>query len=236
MDRFGESDRPLSPQERWIAGIFLAVVLGLFAAEIWHDYQPVKLSALLIIVFWIPLLALHECGHAVVAALLHWRVQKVVIGMGRLVATFPIRNTPVEIRLLPIEGFVRCAPQDLRFPRLKQIAIYFAGPGVELLVALGVVLLVGWHRLLTPTENYSLIAWQSLALAATAGAVLNLIPQAVRTPQGLIPNDGLGILLSFFLPEQHFAQMLSEKREEEDSNLRRVRIRPPGERPSTHCG
>jgi hypothetical protein len=212
MDRFGDSDRPLSPQERWIAGVFLAVVLGLFLLEIWHDYQPVKLSALLVILFWIPLLALHECGHAVTAALLHWRVQKVVIGLGRLVATFRIRNTPVEIRLLPIEGFVRCAPQDLRFPRLKQIAIYFAGPGVELLVALGVVLGIGWNRLLTLTDNYSLIAWQSLALAATAGAVLNLIPQAVRTPHGLIPNDGLGILLSFFLPEQHFAQMLSEDR------------------------
>lgn len=212
MDRFGESDRPLSPQERWIAGIFLAVVLGLFILEIWHDYQPVKLSALLILLFWIPLPALHECGHAVMAALLHWRVQKIVIGLGRLVATFRIRDTPVEIRLLPIAGFVRCAPQDLRSPRLKNIAIYFAGPGVELLVALGVVLLVGWNRLLTLTEDYSLIAWQSLALAATAGAVLNLIPQAVRTPHGLIPNDGLGILLSFFLSEQHFAQMLSENR------------------------
>ncbi len=214
MDRFGDSDRPLSPQERWIAGIFLAVVLGLFLLEIWHDYQPVKLSALLVLLFWMPLLALHECGHAVAAALLHWRVQKVVIGLGRLVATFRIRDTPVEIRLLPIEGFVRCAPQDLRFPRLKQIAIYFAGPEVELLVALGVVLGIGWNRLLTLTDNYSLIAWQSLALAATAGAVLNLIPQAVRTPHGLIPNDGLGILLSFFLPEQHFAQMLSEDRKE----------------------
>lgn len=214
MDRFGASDRPLSPQERWMAGLFLGVVLGLFILEIWHDYQPVKLSALLIILFWIPLLALHECGHALAAALLRWRVQKIVIGLGRLVAAFRIRNTSVEIRLLPIEGFVRCAPQDLRHPRLKNIAIYFAGPGVELLIALGVVLLVGWNRLLTLTEDYGLIAWQSLALAATAGAVLNLIPQAVRTPQGLIPNDGLCILLSLFLPKQYFASMLSESRDE----------------------
>ena len=53
---------PLNSTEKWIGAIFLVVVLGLFAAEIYHDYKPVKLSALLVVLFWIPLLALHEAG------------------------------------------------------------------------------------------------------------------------------------------------------------------------------
>lgn len=71
----------------------MAVVLGLFVAEICHDYQPVKLSALLVVLFWVPLIALHEAGHAVVASLLNWYVGQVVIGMGRLLTSFRV-GTP----------------------------------------------------------------------------------------------------------------------------------------------
>jgi hypothetical protein len=60
---------PLTPEEKWTGVIFLLIVLGLFTAKICTNFQPVKLSALFVLLFWIPLLALHEAGHAVVAAL-----------------------------------------------------------------------------------------------------------------------------------------------------------------------
>src|SRR5947208_16116690 len=98
---------PLSPRDRLVYGVFLAVLLGLFAGEVCYNYEPAKLSALLVVLFWIPLLALHEAGHAVVAALLGWYVGQVVIGMGRLLGTFRVGSAVVEVRLFPVEGFVK---------------------------------------------------------------------------------------------------------------------------------
>src|SRR5947209_3064264 len=79
---------PLTPSERWIYIIALALFLGLLTAEVLINYQPVKLTILFFLLSWAPLLVLHEAGHAVVAALLGWRVERVVIGMGRVVGRF----------------------------------------------------------------------------------------------------------------------------------------------------
>src|SRR5438552_2058606 len=118
MDDPSRRQGPLTPDERWIFGIFLAGLLGRFVAEIFHNFQPVTLSALLIVLFWIPLLDLHEAGHALVAALLNWYVGQVVIGMGRRISSFRIGTAVVEIRLFPVEGFVRSVPKDLQLPQL----------------------------------------------------------------------------------------------------------------------
>jgi hypothetical protein len=206
---------PLTPRDRWLYGGFLVLLFGLFTAEICHDYQPVKLSALLVVLFWIPLLALHEAGHAVVAAMLNWYVGQVVIGMGRLVYSFRVGTAVVEIRLFPIEGFVKCVPRDLRMPQLKSALIYFAGPGVELLLAALILLVIGPDRLFTRSDEYSLIVWQSLALAAAVQGVLNLIPHLIQRPDGDIPNDGLGIIRSFMQPEAHYADMIGHTYDEQ---------------------
>jgi hypothetical protein len=198
---------PLTPSELGISVTFLVVALGLFAAEIFHNFQPIKLSALLVVLFWMPLIALHEAGHAVVAALLNWSVGQVVVGMGRTVRSFRLGRAIVELRLFPVQGFVRCVPRTIRLPQLESALIYFAGPGVELLLAAVILLLVGPTRLLTRTDDYLLIAWQSLALASVVQGVLNLIPTSIRSPSGEIPNDGLGIILSFLRPNSYYAQM-----------------------------
>jgi hypothetical protein len=194
-----------------IAGAFLAVILGLFTVEVFQNYRPAKLSALLVFLFWIPLLALHESGHAVASYLLGWRVQQVVIGMGKVMGQCQVGSANVEIRLFPVEGFVRSVPRKLRLPRVENALIYFAGPGVELLLALGVLLLVGPDRLLSASEEYGVILWQSLALAAAVQAVLNLLPFAIQTSERTIHSDGLGIILSFLRPSSYYAQMVGQE-------------------------
>jgi hypothetical protein len=89
---------------------------------------------------------------------------------------------------MPLEG-----------PRLRQKCafVYLAGPGAEILLAGAIALLAG-DALFEKSNDYSMIALQSLVIAATAGAVINLIPQSAPSSQGTIPNDGLGILLSLF--------------------------------------
>ncbi|RDJ93675.1 hypothetical protein B4Q13_20315, partial [Lacticaseibacillus rhamnosus] len=60
----------------------------------------------------------------------------------------------------------------------------------ELLLAGAILWFVGPDRLLSRSADHGLIAWQSLALAATIQGVLNLIPHTIQTPAGNIPNDG----------------------------------------------
>ena len=207
---------PLTPGERVQYGLLVVIIFGLFAAEVIRDYQPVKLSALLIVAFWPLLLVLHEAGHALMALLLGWRVRRFVIGMGRVVGRFRIGATRVEVRVAPVEGFVVPVPTNLVMPRLKNALVYFAGPGIEIVLVLILVALLGAEKLLTRTEDLSVIAMQSLALSAAIGIIVNLIPHGITTPQGFIANDGLGILRSFSLPDEHFEErMIADAAEEE---------------------
>src|SRR5207248_7565842 len=82
---------PVTPFERNFYIFVLTVFLGLLAAEIIKDYQPVKLAVLFIILFWPPLVVLHEAGHALMADLLGWEVRRIVIGLNREVWRFRVR-------------------------------------------------------------------------------------------------------------------------------------------------
>jgi hypothetical protein len=202
----------LSPGERSVLAFFLAVVLGLFVAEVVHDYQPVKLSALFVVLWWVPLLVVHEAGHAVVAALCGWHVGRVSLGFGRLIGKFHVGRTVVEVRVILLEGFVESVPRDLRSPRLKIALIYLAGCGAELLVLAGVALALGVDTLLTRTEHVGVLAAQSLAVVVLFTVLVNLVPHRVRNDRTLDPdkgmaNDGLGFLRSFTVPDRHFAEM-----------------------------
>ena len=79
------------------------------------------------------MLVVHEAGHGIVAAILGWHVPLIVIGMGRPILVFRLGSTVVEVRVLPLEGFVVPLPKNLRAVRWKSALIYFAGPGAELL-------------------------------------------------------------------------------------------------------
>ena len=206
----GPERGPLTPAQRWTYFLFLFGVLGLFAAEVAVNFQPVKLSALFFVLFWIPLLAVHEAGHAVTAAAVGWRVRHVVIGMGRLVHSFRVGGTSVELRLLPLEGFVRTAPGDLRAPRLKNALIYFAGAGAELLVLGAILLFIRPRELIAGTDAIGMIAVQSLAVVILVSVAFNLIPHTAGSQAGRVPNDGLGIILSFFMPLEAFAEWMDQ--------------------------
>lgn len=206
----GPERGPVTKDEKWTYAIILIIVIGLFIAEVVRDYEPIKLAGLLVVAFWIPLLALHEAGHAVAAWLCGWHVGQVVIGMGRILGRFRVGSASVEVRLIPVEGFVRTVPKNLNFPRIKSAFIYFAGPGSELLLAGLLVIAIGPSTMFSSSDDYLLIICQSLAVAATVQAVINLVPIAIVTQAGRIPNDGLGIIVSFMQPESHYAEMIGQ--------------------------
>jgi len=214
-----EPDRsPATRGERWGYALFALVLLGLLTGEVIRDYRPVKLSMLFITLAWIPLLAIHEAGHAAVARLLGWRVLGVVLGMGRPLWRVNVGGIPVELRAIPIEGFtlpLRRArtergpnAREITRARLESVLVYLGGVLAELAVLGLLALLVGPTTLLTRTDQVGLIAAQSFAAAALLGVVINLVPHTAQTSHGETANDGLGVIRSLLAPTERFRELL----------------------------
>ncbi len=194
---------PTSRRERLWVLLFSAALAALFAAEVVSDFTTAKLGGVFLIVFWTPALILHELGHAWMARRLGWHVSEVVIGFGRELLVFRLRETLVRFKLLPIEGYVVPHPRNLERARLKSALIYAAGPGAELLFVFICWMVLG-RDLFTRSDSVSVIALQGAATAAAMGAVFNLVPYA----SGRGVSDGLGIILSCFATEDVFRARL----------------------------
>lgn len=215
MDEPTPTRKRLSAADRRACILFVLLLSGLFVADLVHNYEPVKLTALFIFLFWMPLMVVHEAGHAVMAAVLNWRVLGVVLGAGPILGRWTVGGVPVQVRLIPFEGFVLPVPRDLRQPRLRSALIYFAGPATELLVVALLTVLVGFDRILSRSEDIGVLAAQSLAIAGLVSVFINLVPHGVPHPSGnpSLPwaaNDGLGILRSFWLPDSHFVELIGQ--------------------------
>jgi membrane-associated protease RseP (regulator of RpoE activity) len=226
---------PMTAGEINFLAFFLAVVLGLFVAEIIHDYKPVKLTALFIVLWWMPLLVVHEAGHALMAAALGWHVGRVVIGFGRLVHKFRVGGTAVEVRMIPLEGFIVPIPRDLRVPRLKSALIYFAGCGAQLVILAVVVAVVGLETMVSASDQVPVLAAQSLGVVVLLRCVFNLLPLWVSDnnspdPDKRIASDGLTIIRSFTRPEDDFAALVGLTYNDEAGEWVRAGPADPGQR------
>jgi len=189
----------------WIIGGFF----GLFIAiDLLRDFGPAKLSVLFFLLSWVVLLAMHEFGHAAAARALGWSVRLVSIGSGRVRMRLWVAETPVEIRTIPLSGFVLPRPTDLRSPRLKQFLVFAAGPGIELLLVALLAWGFGVDTLLRRTPEVGLIAVQSFCVAALLGSFINLLPFPHRTGEGTAWSDGLGMVLCWTLPDEWFRRQM----------------------------
>jgi membrane-associated protease RseP (regulator of RpoE activity) len=199
-------DKPLAPGERRFVFVFLALVLGGFAVELLRDFDRTKLTFFFFVLAWIVLVPVHEAGHALAGRLCGWRVRRVGIGLGPVVKRLHVRGVPVEIRAVPLVGFVSTQPTTLHRARLSQALVYAGGPGIELLVAAAIGAVVGFDVLLAPSRSVGVLAAQSVALAAAVGAGLNLIPFVNREGQ---PSDGMGLLMSPFQTRRYFLAQIA---------------------------
>lgn len=215
IDQRDYDKEPTSKAEKVFIIVISLAFLFMMSMEIITNFEARKLGALLFVVFWIPLLFIHEFGHAIMAKALNWRVQRIVLGVGKLFHKSRMMGAPMEIRSIPLEGFVQIAPKNLQYVRYKHALIYFAGPGIELLVFFSVVFyLGGFAEFFHIDDDISRITLQSFAFAALVGAVINLIPLGIITRDGSTPNDGMGILLSLFSTEMDYELWIKEAEQE----------------------
>jgi hypothetical protein len=216
--RSSDSQGLQTPGDWLLVICFGLFIFAMLVGIIFHDYQPIKLGILFVLGFWVLLLATHEAGHALAARWLGCEVKRIVLGMGWTLGSFRVKEIPVEIRLAPVEGFVQFDPSGLNWPRLGKAFIYFAGPATDLLLGLIALFTVGAGQFGVHSDDYSHILWQSFVLACFAQGILNLIPHSVSTPQGRIPNDGLGILLSLWADPNRVTEWKPPKRPSERSS------------------
>jgi hypothetical protein len=188
--------KPVDRSETLLVFVLALVFLGGLSAELLQGNEPRKIATVFFLAWWLPLVLVHEVGHALMAHLFDWKIARTVIGFGKVLYRGQLFNAPLELRLFPIEGFVQMQAPNGKTSRIKHALIYFAGPGIELLVFLGVVFSMGWANFFVIEDDYSKLIWQTLAYAALVGAVINLIPTATITHEGETPNDGMGIIWS----------------------------------------
>lgn len=189
--------RPMSQAEARISaavGIAFAIMIMI---AVFEEYSASRLSVVLVLVFWVPMLVLHELGHAIAAKALGWHVREIVIGFGRELWQWQIGETRVRVKLAPVEGYVLPMPTSARQMRLKSALIYAAGPGIELLLLAIMLLVLGGDYVFGGSNEIGQVAAQSLAIAILLGAGFNLLP--FSTGGGV--SDGLGILTSPFMSD-----------------------------------
>jgi hypothetical protein len=194
---------PVSTGERLIVLVLAISFVGLLVLDLARGFSANKLSVLFVLMFWGPLLVLHELGHALAARSVGWHVTEVVIGFGRELMRFRVGATRVRIRALPVEGYVVPSPSSTAHARSKQAWIYLAGPLTELVLFLGVGWHLGWQGP-APTDSVGRIALTSLAVTSALGVLLTLFPYR----SGGNPSDGLGILQSWLQSEESFRHRL----------------------------
>jgi hypothetical protein len=198
---------PQTPNE-WGILVILSFFFGLFLViELAQEFTVQKLSVPFFLLSWVVLLLLHEGGHALMAWLLGWRVERICIGSGQVRHQRKLCGVPVEFRTIPLSGFVVPRPVDLRAARLKLSLIYAAGPGIELLAVVLLAGLLGTDRLLGPSGSPAMIAVQSFSVAALFGAGLNLIPLPHATADGKAWSDGLGMIAAWGLRDEDLQRL-----------------------------
>lgn len=189
--------RPVSRGESlalWLIGGAFGVLI---LAAVLQQFVPQKLSIVFFVVFWFAMLVLHELGHALMAKALGWRVSEMMIGFGPRLWRGRVGETRIELRLIPVEGYVVPAPVTPRFARLKSALIYAAGPGIQLLLLAALIAGFGWDTVFNDSTDLALVALETLAIVIVWSAGFNLIP--FRVDDGV--SDGLGILLSPFMSD-----------------------------------
>ena len=100
--------------------------------------------------------------------------------------------------MMAIGGYIFPHYEDGDWSRFKSASVYFAGPGIALLIFFGIYAFIGFENFLNPSMGYLDLVLQGIALSTLTSVVINLIPSSAITEKGESANDGLNIIYSLF--------------------------------------
>jgi RimJ/RimL family protein N-acetyltransferase len=109
---------------------------------------------------------LHECSHALVAALLDFRVVEIRIGSGPRIVRCEVGPTVIDVRLVPSFGYVRPIPKSSTRLRPRWVAVLLAGPLATLFTTMAFI-----------------------AFAPGPWRVAGLVAAAITLPANLVPRE-----------------------------------------------
>jgi len=135
----------------------------------------------------------HELGHAFMARAVGYRPLAIVVGEPGPARKRELFGIRLLLGKLPQAGLMFFEPSDLRWPRLRCIAITAAGALTNLLLGWCVLQLA----LAIDVPFHQSFAKSGLLVFAAANGILafvNLWPTHSVTPVGRFPNDGLKLL------------------------------------------
>lgn len=182
----------------------LAIPLLLVAGYLFKNFNPggfaggFLVNLALIQIFLILSIVPHELGHALSARALGWRVYQITIGAGKQLWKARWGNTLIDLRLIPLSGATFMVPNDMSLFRLKLFLSVLAGPSVNALMAVAVILAFEGSAFpldLEPLSNTARLFVFSNGLVL----LFNLWPRQASTGMGSLGTDGklLIQLLSF---------------------------------------
>ncbi len=188
----------------------LLIMLGLLA----YFFQPkywlgdIFLLITIYVVFFIPIVLLHELAHAVVGHLLGFRVFTIMLGAGKTFYTGHFLGVNWDLRPLPVGGATLLGGPPQASYRSRLFAIYLAGPMIHLaiVVASGMTWLILTAFGLSHLMDLFLwvLFWGNLFAFAS-----NIWPRKVSAAFGPSGTDGWYLFNIFSMSagelEKHYA-------------------------------
>ncbi|HTH50235.1 MAG TPA: site-2 protease family protein [Candidatus Limnocylindria bacterium] len=133
---------------RWIfirAGLGLSFVFGI--GGLLKGVGWLLLNWFLLDLFMMPLIWLHELGHAWAGRLLGLRVFKINLGVGKTILTKRILGVETVFHAIPISGNAWGALQNGSWSRVRSFGFTLGGPAVHVLLVAAVLLCIPFGQL-----------------------------------------------------------------------------------------
>lgn len=187
-----------------VAVLFLLGAGKVISAKTEGKYQ---MNILLLYLWLIPLILLHEFGHALASKMVGFKLLWMSIGTGRQLFDKRILGLRMRIHLIPLSGLTAAVPQSTSGLRWRLWWFAFAGPAVHVFLILLCYFLLGFdffRTLLFPLSIFSRTAPVEMFIYANLILLVSsLFPKYAGGSGGQVHSDGYQLVkIPFYTQEE----------------------------------
>ena len=167
--------------------------------------EGIILNVLIWYLWLIPLLLLHEFGHALVGRIVGFKLLWISLGHGRQILDRRFLGLRLRINLIPFSGMTLSVPRTLCGLRWRLWSFTFAGPAVHLLSIFVCYLILGHDFFRTHLFSTSILSrtipTEMFIYANLFLLFVNLFTKHAGTSKGNVHSDGYRLLSIPFLSQ-----------------------------------